>query len=287
MTNYERIEAYLNNELSESEGQQLMQDVNSDPSLKSEFQFQESVIDGIKDYRKKELIARLDNIQVASTGQSMLLKAIGLVGIATVVSVGTYFWVNSGDDLPINNEEKNNIEQIVTQPEEPQEVAIDEIKKDDIAEEEAVTTETVAETVDSTPAVTATPKEDKPTVIPDVVIPDVEEPESGTSLDVEEDLSAPEAMAASSIRLRSSTDVEVKLNKKYNFHYQVKNGGLILYGNFNNSPFEVIELNTNQGINSYLYFESHFYSLANDSEEIKPLKVIENKELIKELEKRR
>ena len=287
MTNYERIEAYLNNELSESEGQQLMQDVNSDPSLKSEFQFQESVIDGIKDYRKKELIARLDNIQVASTGQSMLLKAIGLVGIATVVSVGTYFWVNSGDDLPINNEEKNNIEQIVTQPEEPQEVAIDEIKKDDIAEEEAVTTETVAETVDSTPAVTATPKEDKPTVIPDVVIPDVEEPESGTSLDVEEDLSAPEAMAASSIRLRSSTDVEVKLNKKYDFHYQVKNGGLILYGNFNNSPFEVIELNTNQGINSYLYFENHFYSLANDSEEIKPLKAIENKELIKELEKRR
>lgn len=287
MTNYERIEAYLNNELSESEGQQLMQDVNSDPSLKSEFQFQESVIDGIKDYRKKELIARLDNIQVASTGQSMLLKAIGLVGIATVVSVGTYFWVNSGDDLPINIEETNNTEQIVTQPEEAQEAAIDEIKKDDIAEEEAVTTETVAETVDSTPAVTATPKEDKPTVIPDVVIPDVEEPESGTSLDVEEDLSAPEAMAASSIRLRSSTDVEVKLNKKYDFHYQVKNGGLILYGNFNNSPFEVIELNTNQGINSYLYFENHFYSLANDSEEIKPLKVIENKELIKELEKRR
>lgn len=287
MTNYERIEAYLNNELSESEGQQLMQDVNSDPSLKSEFQFQESVIDGIKDYRKKELIARLDNIQVASTGQSMLLKAIGLVGIATVVSVGTYFWVNSGDDLPINIEETNNTEQIVTQPEEAQEAAIDEIKKDDIAEEEAVTTETVAETVDSTPAVTATPKEDKPTVIPDVVIPDVEEPESGTSLDVEEDLSAPEAMAASSIRLRSSTDVEVKLNKKYDFHYQVKNGGLILYGNFNNSPFEVIELNTNQGINSYLYFENHFYSLANDSEEIKPLKAIENKELIKELEKRR
>ena len=287
MTNYERIEAYLNNELSESEGQQLMQDINSDSSLKSDFQFQESVIDGIKDYRKKELIARLDNIQVASTGQSMLLKGISIVGIATVVSVGTYFWVNSKDEQPIDIEETNNTEQIVTQPEEPQELAIDEVKKEDIAEEETITTEKVAETVDSTPAVTATPKEDKSTVIPDVVIPDVEEPESGTSLDVEEDLSAPEAMAASSIRLRSSTDVEVKLNKKYDFHYQVKNGGLILYGNFNDSPFEVIELNTNQGINSYLYFEDHFYSLANDSEEIKPLKVIENKELVKELEKRR
>ena len=287
MTNYERIEAYLNNELSESEGQQLMQDINSDPSLKSEFQFQESVIDGIKDYRKKELIARLDNIQVASTGQSMLLKAIGIVGIATVVSVGTYFWVNNTDEQPIDIEETNNTEQIVTPSEEPQELAIEEIKKEDIAEEETIATEKVEETVDSTPAVTETPKEDKSTVIPDVIIPDVEEPESGTSLDVEEDLSAPEAMASSSIRLRSSTDVEVKLNKKYDFHYQVKNGGLILYGNFNDSPFEVIELNTNQGINSYLYFEDHFYSLANDSEDIKPLKVIENKELIKELEKRR
>jgi hypothetical protein len=292
MTNNERIEAYFNNELSEADKQQLMQDINSDASLKSEFKFQESVIDGIKDYRKRELIARLDNIEIVSTGQSILLKTIGAVGIATVVTVGTYMWVNRAEDQPVISEEVNNTEQLVTQPEDTQEKLVNEIEPNNIIEEERVSegekvnTELVSEVVETKSGTVKSEKDDS-AVVPHVIIPEVQEPESDSSIDVDEDLSAPEAMASSTIRLRSSTDVEVKLSKKYNFHYQVKNGGLILFGNFNDSPFEVIELKTNQGINSYLYFEDHYYSLANDSEEIKPLKIIENEQLIKELEKRR
>lgn len=292
MTNNERIEAYFNNELTESEGQQLMQDINSDASLKSEFQFQENVIDGIKDYRKKELIARLDNIQVASTGQSILLKSLGIVGIATVVTVGTYMMINQAEDQPVINEELNNTEQIVAQPEDTQDAVVEEIASNPIVEEKAnedmvAEADDVPSDVASDATTTVTPDNDDSTVVPNIVIPEVEEPESGTSLNVDEDLNAPEAMASSAIRLRSSTDVEVKLSKRYDFHYQVKDGGLILFGKFNDSPFEVIELKTNQGINSYLYFEEHFYSLANVSDEIMPLRRIENKELIKELEKRR
>ena len=290
MTNNERIEAYFNNELSESDRLQLMQDIDSDASLKSEFQFQENVIDGIKNYRKKELIARLDNIQVASTGQSILLKTIGAVGIATVVTVGTYMWINRAEEAPITSEEVNNTEQLVVQPEETQE-GVNEIQNNPVVEEDKTTSEVVteaqnSEAVTSEPAI-ITPEKDDSGAVPMVVIPEVDEPETGSSVNVDEDLSAPEAMASSSIRLRSSTDVEIKLSKKYNFHYQVKDGGLILFGKFNDSPFEVIELKTNKGINSYLYFEEHFYSLANVSEVIMPLILIENKQLIKELEKRR
>jgi hypothetical protein len=292
MTNNERIEAYFNNELPEADKQQLMQDINSDASLKSDFQFHESVIDGIKDYRKKELIARLDNIQIVSVGQSILLKTIGAVGIATVVTVGTYMWLNRAEDQPVTSDDVSNTEQLFTQPEETQAEVVNEIEPgsivadEEIIEEEQVTKELVAVPVETETATIKSDKDDS-AVVPDVIIPDVQEPESDSSVDVDEDLSAPEAMASSTIRLRSSTDVEVKLSKKYDFHYQVKDGGLVLFGNFNDSPFEVIELKTNQGINSYLYFEDHFYSLANDSEEIKPLLVIENKQLIKELEKRR
>ena len=292
MTNNERIEAYFNNELPEADRQQLMQDINSDASLKSEFQFQESVIDGIKDFRKQELIARLDNIQLASTGQSVLLKAIGAAGIATVVTIGTYMWINRAEDQPIIPEEVSKTEQLVTQPEVSQEEVVNELKPNNIVAEEKVNEDVqddeklVAAPVETESAIVKTDEENS-AVVPDVIIPEVQEPESGSSLDVDEDLSAPEAMASSTIKLSSSTDVEVKLSKKYNFHYQVKNGGLTLFGNFNDSPFEVIELKTNQGINSYLYFEDHFYSLANNSDEINSLKVIENEQLIKELEKRR
>ena len=292
MTNNERIEAYFNNELPEADRQQLMQDINSDASLKSEFQFQESVIDGIKDFRKQELLARLDNIQVASAGQSILLKTIGVAGIATAITIGSYMWINSAEDQPVIQEEVSKTEQLVTQPEVTQEEVVNELEPNNIVTEEKVDEDVqsdeklVAAPVETESAVVKTDEENS-AVVPDVVIPDVQEPESGSSLDVDEDLSAPEAMASSTIRLRSSTDVEVKLSKKYNFHYQVKNGGLTLFGNFNDSAFEVIELKTNQGINSYLYFEDHFYSLASNSEEIKSLMVIENKQLIKELEKRR
>jgi hypothetical protein len=292
MTNNERIEAYFNNELPEADKQQLMQDINSDASLKSEFQFQESVIDGIKDYRKKELIARLDNIQIVSAGQSLLLKTIGVVGIATVVTVGTYMWLNRAEDQGITTDDVTNTEQLLTQPEETQAEVVNEIDPgsavadEEINEEEQVNKELVAVPVETETASIKSDKDDS-TLVPEVIIPDVQEPETGSSVNVDEDLSAPEAMSSSTIRLRSSTDVEVKLSKKYDFHYRVKDGGLVLFGNFNDSPFEVIELKTNQGINLYLYFEDHFYSLANDSEDIKPLLVIENKELIKELEKRR
>lgn len=287
MTNNERIEAYFNNEIPEADKQQLMQDIESDASLKSEFQFQQGVIDGIKDYRKKELISRLDNIQVASTGQSIILKTLGIAGIATVVTIGSYMWINQGEEV-IANEETNNTEQLVAQPEENTEKVVDSFEDKSLAEEnnpnkevESVKEEEIAE---SDPA-----KTDKEEIafIPDVVVPNVQEPETDSTVSLDEDLSAPEAIASSTTELSTRSDVQVKLSKKYEFHYQIKNGGLILYGKFNDSPFEVIELKTNQGINSYLYFKNQFYSLTDKSEDINPLVILTNKELIKELEKRR
>jgi hypothetical protein len=287
MTNIERIEAYFNNELSEVDREKLLQDIDADTALKEDFQFQENVIEGIKAYRKKELIARLDGLEIASPSQAMLLKTLGGVGIAGIIAVSTYMWVNNADKNSIS-EEVNNIEQVIAQTEETQE-AIQPSTDIKLAEEpkteekEEITTTT--ETKKTAPAKIASNQ--PATAAPQIVIPDVQEPETESQANIDEDLTAPKAMSSSAIRLSSSTDVEVRLNKKYNFHYQVKNGGLTLFGNFNESPFEVIELKTNKGINSYLYFKEHFYSLANDSEDIRPLMVIKNAQLIKELEKRR
>ena len=290
MTNNERIDAYFNNELTEADRQQLMQDIDSDPSLKADFQFQEGVIDGIKDFRKKELMARLDNIQVASVGQSILLKSIGIIGIASVVTVGTYMWLNSTEEQPLSTEDPVNTEQLIAAPEETMAEDADEVDTGILVEDEKTEDKIAGKIVEADPGAESTREAsdtDTPAATPAIVIPEVQEPESETSVSVDEDLSAPEAMSSSAIRLRSSTDVEVRLSKKYSFHYQVKNGALVLFGNFNDSPFEVIELKTNKGINSYLYFEDNFYALVNNSTEVKPLLVLKNEQLIKELEKRR
>jgi hypothetical protein len=284
MTNIERIEAYFNNDLPDVERELLLQDIDADPALKEDFQFQENVIEGIKAYRKTELIARLDAVQIASPGQALLLKTLGGVGIAGIIAVGTFMWVNSADENTVPDE-ISTTEQVVAPTENTQEIA-EAAPEISSAEEPKAETQEV-KTTEAKSARAKTTKNQPVAAVPDVVIPDVQEPEGASSANIDEDLTAPKAMSSSAIRLSSSTDVEVKLSKKYNFHYQVKNGGLTLFGNFNESPFEVIELKTNKGINSYLYFKEHFYALANDSEEIRPLDVLENAQLIKELEKRR
>jgi hypothetical protein len=281
MTNSERIEAYFNNELPDAEQQQLLDDVNSDPSLKSEFQFQQNVVDGIKAYRKKELIARLNSVQIASTGQALLLKTLGVIGIAGIATVSTFMWVNSNSDnetitdkteivLPYETEQPSDIAEAtapITDKKEDVQVTEPVVDKK-IADKETTSKETTAET-------------------PAIVTPEVMEPDSSSDAILDDDLEAPTSIGSSEINLSTSTNVEVVFSKKYTFHYQVKEGQLTLYGDFEDAPFEVIEMKTNKGIKSYLYYKNHFYGLNKVSEDILPLERIENKAIIEELEKRR
>ena len=285
MTNSERIEAYFNNELTEAERQQLVHDMNTDANLKSEFQFQQEVIDGIKAYRKQELIARLDQVKIVSTGNPAWLKTLGITGVVAVATVGTYLWVNQ-TQLPPEPSLKHKKEQVAEPNKETEattEKAIDKITPVEETGKENMAKATQKQHEGTTPQ--ASNKEEVSS--PAVIIPEISEPETETTANTDVDLTAPKAMSSSAVRLSTSTDVEVKMSKKYKFHYQVKDGGLILYGNFNDSPFEVLEMKTSKGIKSYLYYKGHFYALATDSDKIRPLVAIENQELIAELQKRR
>jgi hypothetical protein len=70
MENFEKVEAYFENRLGENEKQDFLKEVESNPELKSEFEFQRQVIEGIKEVRKAELKTMLDNVPIASVGTS-------------------------------------------------------------------------------------------------------------------------------------------------------------------------------------------------------------------------
>jgi hypothetical protein len=278
MTNSERIEAYFNNELQEAEKQQLLNDVDSDPSLKSEFQFQEDIVDGIKAYRKKELISRLDNVPIAVTGQSVILKTLGVIGIAGIATLSTYIWINNNSDKELVAGETDKIEKVLTKPNlEPEEINDStSLTNNDVIDHKISASD---DEVNGTKETTAS--------IPEIVMPEVIEPDSSSDAIAEDNLEAPEAMNSSEVTLNTSTNVEVKFSKKYNFHYQVTDDQLTLYGEFDDAPFEVLEMKTNKGIQSYLFYNDNFYGLNSKSKNIEPLQVIKNEELIKELQKRR
>ena len=281
MTNTERIEAFFDDQLSATEKEGLLRDIESDQSLKTEFEFQKEVIEGIKVYRKQELIAKLNAVEVASVGTSTLTKILGSLGIAAIVS-GGLFWYYSTDQVATTTEE--NIETIEAPRIEANNndpVAI--IEETATADELVVKEETAEETVRLDPEITTKSVE----TTPDVQVPEMTEPATEGISAVEDNREVPESINTESRSITSRADVEIKLDKRYDFHYQVINGDLSLYGDFKDSKFEIIELKTNVGIKLYLYYNERYFELKDDSQEIRSLEPVENKKIIEELDKRR
>ena len=289
MTNQEKIEAYFDNQLSADEQKDLFSQLESDASLKKEFEFQEEIVEGLKAYRKQELINRLDNVRVASGAQAVWLKTAGFVGAAIILSGAAYWLYSTGTDTKTIISQEPIIEEIakqqpITDPEQQDATASDEsqaIQEDPIQESETIV-KTAEEALPDSPQT-----EPQSTALPKVQVPEMTEPGKESTINLEEDLEAPEAMASEAISVKSSTDVMIKLNKKYPFHYQVKDGDLTLYGDFGDTTFEVIELKTTTGINSYLFYKENFYALKDNSSEIQPLRILENNEVVEALKKRR
>ena len=289
MTNYEKIEAFFDGELNESERDLLLREIESDPALKQEFELQKDIIEGIKAYRKEQLIARLDKLDVATSGQVSLLKTMGLIGLAGILLVGGYILLKPDVQAPAEKITTKELPQAAPQePDVRKETAVEESQPDQTmitSEKNAGKKDATAATATKEPA--ATGKKEKVATPPTVTIPEFAEPANEEPQMADESPDAPSPVTSAAVRLKENTTVEVKFSKRYKFHYQVKDGGLILYGEFDQGPFEVIEVKTNKGIASYLYYHNNFYCLETDSEEIKPLVAVTNPELIKQLEKRR
>ena len=113
MKNFEKLEAYFNNELNDSEKNDFLEEVGSNTELKSEYIFQKEVIDGIKEARKTELKAMLDNVPIASasTVDTGLIKL--LVGGAATIIIGTSMWYYFNSSAPTNMVDKNTITEAI------------------------------------------------------------------------------------------------------------------------------------------------------------------------------
>ena len=284
MTNRERIEAYFDDQLSTTEKESLLRDIESDTALKAEFNFQNEVVEGIQAYRKQQLITRLNNVKVASFGSSALTKIIGAIGIAAIVSVGLFWYFNGAE----TSQEVSPITEIVDVPLKTEEPSAIKPTEEDPTKAEAANE-------DDAPNITkkTTKQNNEPVVkqeqeiTPDVNVPEMVEPASEKVDELTDDNIAPESIKSEAIALNSSANVEIKLDKRYNFHYQIVNDDLTLYGDFNESTFEIIELKINSGIELFLYYNKNYFALKDDSDKIRPLEPVDNKLLIEKLDKRR
>lgn len=285
----EQIERYLEGNMSGEELQAFEKLLDMDPMLKSEFELQQDIINAIKESRKAELKARLDNINVGAYHTGISGAKIVLTGaITAAIGLGVYFYSQEKTaESPSEVIEQPIVEDTNTfiQPEEesplassPQAEQLEQpIARNTMAEEAVMEEieEAIKEEEEATTTV-ATPEVTPPTPIE--AFEDVER--------VATELKVPTNKLEESLASTEVTAIEVD-NEEENtnsFHYKFYNNKLYLYGDFKNIPYELIELNTVSGKSVYLYYKGNFYYLEPNQMEMSPLNQIKDQNLLGELE---
>ena len=277
MNKIEKVEAYFNNELNSSDKSEFLNEMESDTELKSEYNFQNEIINGIKDARKAELKAMLNKVPITSVSTATTgLYKIFAGSVATIL-LGTASWyyftateqveVNTQTEVIIGFTENNVAGNTILQSEEVQKTTSTPILEEGAKE----STEQVTERKEVTSAIN-TP-----------VLPNSENDFESQSLP-EENLDIPSDLSSASINLNSKVDVKIVMKKKYDFHYQFSHSKLVLYGEFEEGLFEVLELNKEDNVEVYLYYKSNFYYILNNTNSISPLKSVSDKNLKLKLE---
>ena len=83
--------------------------------------------------------------------------------------------------------------------------------------------------------------------------------------------------------VENAVEVATIQDRKNKFHYKFFENKLYLLGNFDEMPYEIIELNSKSGKSYFLFYDDSFYKLKSDQLKPAPLVKIENDSLVNEL----
>jgi hypothetical protein len=273
----ELIERYLEQKMGSAEMAEFENAMLHDPLLKSEFELQKDIIESLKAYRKAEIKARLDAIQVNPAPHfANFLKIAASITITSIMIWGAYTYFNDSEDYA----EKVDITSIND--------GFHEFHLEELPGMPLVAEANPIEEIHDVPVAkrnvrTATKKEIRfPEVrLPDIavnfedaspIIKDEGLPKNSHFNQLDEGALAPEIL------------VKELPGKKNQHLYQNYDGKLYLYGNFASSPYELIELNTENGRRLFLKYDSSYYVIKPDQKNIVPLEVIQDTTLVQELQ---
>lgn len=298
------IDDYLSDNISIENKAVVEHKIATDPEFKSEFELQKNIVNAIKTTRRLELKSRLENIHVPWYHNiPTAWKIAATVTVASLTAISTYIYFNqeslqfdklelsSNDTVGLTTDENvipskpsiqiNEIPEKTVEP--PDDLVGEDTKKplekptalaeNDVAPNQEVTAE--SEELEA-------PEETRDV---EVVVPDiVDEFEGAQNLDMDEATTDNlNNLNPAREDIYSKTEVKTIHHKKYNFHYKLSEGVLTLYGNFEDIPYEILEINSSEGKRLFLNYKNNYYMLINTGE-ITPLKPVTDTALINELE---
>ncbi len=292
MTEYPKyrklIEDYFEGGLSPSEEASLKSKLSTDPELNGEFELQKDIINTIKDARRIDLKNRLNNIDIhwyhtISNGWKVAatITSIAISGLAA------YYFIDQDNTIQdkVQIETQSNLEVNASEEvnilEKPIVSRLEEVEDTPVIEEKQKTSEPLP-VLDNEKIITETQPTEEYAL--EVIVPEVIDSFDAVD-DIEvENISESDIKSLNPVKkdIHSSVEVESIIHKKYNFHYKFSGGMLTLYGNFEDVPYEILEINSMEGKRFFLYYKENFYHIVQTTD-ITQLGRVNNDTLIGEL----
>lgn len=286
----ELLDQYVSNRLAAQDRTAFEKKLAADTSLRQELQIQQRVVEKIREARASELKTMFNSIPTSAleTGGASVGTKIALwAAVATVVGAGVYFYsVSDNNDASQDLSRQEEITDQVPQTTEPAEppAATDEqppATQDEKPSDNAVTPpaenkEESSDTPQSQNDIESEESAKSPAPL-DVFDPTEEEKQSS-------DAKSPAGVTESTPLHKSSIAVEFDSdNKRYDFHYQFKNGKLLMYGTFEKNLYEIMEFFSDNKRTVFLYYKDNYYLLNEETDDVKPLTAINDPVLLKKL----
>ena len=293
-TNYFRlIEAYFEGNISPSEKAMLDAKINSDPLVKAEFDLQHTIVEGISNARKLELKSRLASIELPSNtalvgGSATKWLAGTIVGVTLIGSV-LYWSLSSFDpsikplDIRIDHEVNfgNEFKKYAHFPKAKSETV-------ELAEENQKEPINSLQSIGEEKAITATDTESTPLIakVQPQALMSFEDDEIFAN-QTEEVLENPTSKEIAYNRI-DKTEIEflkpLNKNEEEVFHYRYYNSKLYLYGDFNDMPYQIIELNDKGQKQLFISYNEDVYVIKDNTSEITELRKLDDKMLKMEIQ---
>jgi hypothetical protein len=234
----------------------------------------------LKAYRKNQLKARLNNIDVTSA----TLISVGALKLITSLIVtgflgftGYYFY----NLTPVENQSEQVEVSITETPEKAQ--SLQKIDKKENAPSVAVIEEKEEVVKPKSLARNTTAKKSgaKETVIAPNVIDSFAE---HTAINKEDNIKISEESTA--VTAEGVSEIEISHEEKTakELKYKYLNKKLYLYGNFGNVAYELLELNSNMGKKLFLFHNNKYYQLEENQTTVSSLKPLSDTLVIQELD---
>jgi len=294
----QQIETYLRQEMTDLDRSGFERRMHDDAELHEEVRRQEALIGAIRQERILALKSGLQNVNISlwSTGLMEFARIAAISAGLGVASLGAYYYYQQGkapEPVKLVQEAHQNL--LVPEPKDQPEV---EFKKSSPAQtgsqNKVEGSDAEALALNPEPLVSGSKELDRtantsvqsgnPKTIKNAFQPEAEALEPGLKAaqpETSRDMSQPEdGISAMTAPETIQPEVVIKRDNKDKFHYQFSEGKLVLYADFNEKLYEVLELNQHNEKQLYLAYDGRFFVLEPSKTEISPLREVKDQNLV-------